>query len=363
MGTKKLTGMERAKDILLLCAGWLCCFGFLGICAWEIHSCAAENSRLYDIQQEAEHIRDTHTDKSIDPSKLAPYPSLPYVIADDDLCRITITGKPILSDDFVTGYERLRSYEGDVFQLTIENKSDKLTIRAGDGEDWVAKGRYTFNGEMVSKDGMLGTYNGFINTIGPGEEHKGEFSVFTDEDGNLDYVDALCGWFEICDDENQTVALYPFSWEDSENVIAHELPETFIDDDTCRFAVTGLEWDDRLGQWAWKYEVENKSDEVAHLVSDGSFNVAGSNGGEAFASFSGQEDGSSISLKPSGGVAKGRMTFHRIDGATGKTIPCATDEDDKPVNMYGTLSFVADEKGDDKDAILAYIPIDTVLRE
>lgn len=157
-----------------------------------------------------ERERVTHIDQT-DPATLTPHQGLPYVIADDDLCRIEITGiVPMVDEDEYYGYGHTLSWCGYMFELTIENKSQYLTIGAGIwDEPWVAAGEYS-DGEHL--ENTLVTYHGFMNKIEPGEIRRGSFALFNQQNNFLYAVSALRGTFEICDEKNKTIATYPFSY-------------------------------------------------------------------------------------------------------------------------------------------------------
>lgn len=325
----------------------------------DMYSCTLRSGQEYAAEQEAERIRETHTDVSADPAKMAPARSFPYVIADDDLCKIVLTGQPVFSDDFVTGYERLRSYEGDVIEFEVTNKSDKVAISVGQGGDWRADGRHSLSGELVSETDMPVTYSGPINDIEPGKTLDSDFSVFNQEHGSLDYIDALYGLFEICDKDGHTLALYPFSWEGFDKVTAHELPATFVDDDACSFSVTDLEWDDEAGCWTLGYELRNKTGKPVHLENADGFlcHIEGVSH-DLSVRFGDDAGTQSPSAKPDGGTAKGRMSLAYADGEAGEPATETTDQDEMPRYVWGTLLLVTDDASEDADGdgTIAYLP-------
>lgn len=315
----------------------------------DLRSCASDNQQAYEAEQEAERIRETHTDVLVDAADMAPARRLPYVVADDDLCKIVLTGKPVFADDFVTGYERLRSYEGDVIEFEVTNKSDKVTISVGQGVDWRADGRYSLSEELIGETDIPVTYHGPISDIEPGQTLDSDFSVFHKEHGNLMYIDALHGLFEICDGDGRTLALYPFSWEDFDGVTAHGLPETFVDDDMCSFAITDIAWDDEAGCWSLGYELENKTGGPVHLEGADGFpcHIDGISH-DLSVRFGTDADAKSPSAKPDGGVSKGRLSLAYAEGEAGGTA----DGGEMPRGIRGTLSLVADGEG----GVIAYLP-------
>ncbi len=154
--------------------------------------------------------RVTHIDQT-DPATLTPHQGLPYLIADDNLCRIEITGVVYMVDEEdYHGYGHTLSQGGYKFELTIENKSQHLTIGAGIWEEpWVAAGEDS-HGEYF--ESMPVSYHGFMDKIDPGETASGSFALFSREHNFLYSVSALYGTFEICDEHNKTIATYPFSY-------------------------------------------------------------------------------------------------------------------------------------------------------
>lgn len=154
--------------------------------------------------------RVAHIDQT-DPATLTPHQGLPYVIADDDLCRIEITGVVHMVDEKdYHGYGHTLSQGGYKFELTIENKSQYLTIGAGIWEEpWVAVGE---NSKGEHLEGIPVSYHGFIDKIDPGESTSGSFALFSKQHNFLYAVSALYGTFEICDEHNKTIATYPFSY-------------------------------------------------------------------------------------------------------------------------------------------------------
>jgi hypothetical protein len=171
-------------------------------------------SYIGDRQQEAaaydEFERLSHIDQT-DPATLTPHQGLPYVIADDDLCRIEITGVVYMVDEEdYHGYGHTLSQAGYKFELTVVNKSQHLTIGAGIWEEpWVAAGENS-RGELL--EGAPVSYHGFLDKIAPGESTSGSFSLFSKEHNFLYAVSSFYGTFEICDERNRTIATYPFSY-------------------------------------------------------------------------------------------------------------------------------------------------------
>ena len=107
------------------------------------------------------------------------------------------------------GYGQTLSKNGYEFELTIENRSQHLTIGAGRNDDpWVAEGDFS-NGEH--HEAIPVDYNGFLNKIGPGESMDGHLALGSDR-GNLYAVSAVYGTFVVQDEHNRTIATYPFSY-------------------------------------------------------------------------------------------------------------------------------------------------------
>lgn len=141
-----------------------------------------------------------------DPSTLAPHHGFPWVIVDDELCRITVHGTDAL---------RL-SYHGFVFDFTIENKTDDLTIFIWNEREWTATGEALWKGSLERVEDVTVTYHGPMNEVGPGESLDGQFSLFSKKYNYLYDVESFYGLLEIRSShgtDRDTVGVYPFSYE------------------------------------------------------------------------------------------------------------------------------------------------------
>ena len=197
-------GLQSLASLVLGIA--VVCFTFT-----QLFSCIRNYQRLTAADEELERVR--HIDQT-DPATLTPHQGFPYVIADDDLCHIEITGEVYMVDqEDYHGYGHTLSECGYQFELTIVNKSKYLTIGAGTpDEPWIATGDFDSGEGENLEEGIPVSYHGFINKLGPGEHIDGSFSLFNKHRNFLYAVHAVYGSFVICDEGNRVIATYPFSY-------------------------------------------------------------------------------------------------------------------------------------------------------
>ena len=213
MATSAQRERESLREGLLFMVSLVLGLALTCLAFTRLFSCVRSYHAETAADQELERVG--HLDQT-DPATLTPHQGFPYVIADDELCRIEITDEVyLLDEEDYHGYGQTLSKNGYEFELTIENKSQHLTIGAGVNEEpWTAEGDY-HTGEHHK--GIPVTYNGFINKIGPGESRDGTFALGSDH-GNLYAVSAVYGSFVIWDEHNKVIATYPFSYVEQEPV-------------------------------------------------------------------------------------------------------------------------------------------------